>query len=175
MNELVAKRYAKAIFSSYGEDVTAVLGVFKNSTSAFSMVKFRDMISSPALKKDEKLKIVLEIAQTKDAKMINLFKLLAEKNRLTEIPAIYTALSKLDSSKKRSYEGVIITGDPIDSQTESMVEGSLSAKLGVQIKLKQKVTDFDGVKVEVEELGVEAGFSRSRLKNDLIEHILKAI
>jgi len=35
--------------------------------------------------------------------------------------------------------------------------------------------DFDGIKVDVDGLGVEISFSRSRISDQIVDHILKAI
>ena len=36
-------------------------------------------------------------------------------------------------------------------------------------------SDYNGIKIELEDLGVEASFSMDRLKAQMIEYILKAI
>ena len=35
--------------------------------------------------------------------------------------------------------------------------------------------DFDGVKMKIEDLGLEIHFSKSRINSQIIEHIAKAI
>ena len=39
----------------------------------------------------------------------------------------------------------------------------------------QNVCDYDGIKVDIDGLGVEISFSKDRLKSQLIDHILKAV
>jgi hypothetical protein len=43
------------------------------------------------------------------------------------------------------------------------------------VKLTNQVTDYPGIKVEVESLGIEVSFSQDRLKAQMAEHILNSL
>jgi F-type H+-transporting ATPase subunit delta len=38
-----------------------------------------------------------------------------------------------------------------------------------------EVNNYDGIKVDIDGLGVEIGFAKSKFKSQMIEHILKAV
>ena len=48
-------------------------------------------------------------------------------------------------------------------------------KNDVKLSLSQNVGDYDGIKVDIDGLGVEISFSKDRLRAQLIDHILKAV
>ena len=55
------------------------------------------------------------------------------------------------------------------------LSSSLSKKFDLNISLEFVENDFNGIKVDVEDLGVEINFSKSRINSQMIEHIIKAI
>ena len=58
---------------------------------------------------------------------------------------------------------------------KKMLEENLSSKFNAKIKLENVVSEYPGIKIELDDLGVEVSFSIERLKTQMIEHILKAI
>ena len=54
------------------------------------------------------------------------------------------------------------------------IENKFSQKLGVNLLLKQQIVENAGIKLVVEDLGVEVSFSQEKFINDLRNHILKA-
>lgn len=174
MNDLIAKKYAKAVYDFKKGDVEFLLETLKVINSAFYIQKGINIISSPIVPKEKKLELILSLLDSKDETITNLLKLLAEKNRLELIPHIYLALQKLNTQKKRVYEGVIY-GEELDEESIKRLSESISTKVGAEVVFKMVPSDYDGIKAVVEELDIEIAFSRERLKNDLTEHILKAI
>jgi F-type H+-transporting ATPase subunit delta len=63
----------------------------------------------------------------------------------------------------------------LSSDKIAQIAENLSKKFDTTIELEAKKSDYNGIKVEVESLGVEIGLSTDRLKAQLAEHILKAI
>lgn len=55
------------------------------------------------------------------------------------------------------------------------MEENFSKKFNSKIKLDGSKSDYNGVKVELDDLGVEVNFSIDRLKSQMSEYILKAI
>jgi F-type H+-transporting ATPase subunit delta len=51
----------------------------------------------------------------------------------------------------------------------------LSKKFDSKISLSYVKDDFNGIKVDVQDLGIEINFSKSRINSQMIEHIVKAI
>lgn len=76
---------------------------------------------------------------------------------------------------KNSFDGKVFTSKKLtNSQIKELAE-SFNQKFNTEVILTQEIGDFNGIKVEIVDLGVEIGFSKDRLQNQIIEHILKAI
>jgi len=74
-----------------------------------------------------------------------------------------------------SYEGVGYTNVELDSSDLSSIQEKFAKKFDITLALTQNICDYDGIKVDIEGLGVEIGFSKDRFKSQMIEHILKAV
>ena len=177
MAALVAKRYVKALLD--GEDAKSMaqlLAVFEALTSSFENEKFVDIISSPSIPTAAKEEILLAaVAGVKSDKVNNFLKLLGEKNRFELIPVITSQLSKEMAVVNNAYTGCIFSDVEMDAKTVKALSAGLSTKVDANISLDFVKTDFDGIKVEVEDLGIEVNFSKERINSSLIDHILKAI
>jgi len=55
------------------------------------------------------------------------------------------------------------------------LESSLKSYTGSTIKLTHKKSDLDGIKVTVDDLGIEVNFSKERVKEQLIDFITKSL
>jgi F-type H+-transporting ATPase subunit delta len=74
-----------------------------------------------------------------------------------------------------AYTGKIFSDLDMDAKTVEALSSGLGKKVNANITLEFVKTNFDGIKVEVEDLGVEINFSKQRINTSLIDHILKAI
>jgi F-type H+-transporting ATPase subunit delta len=106
---------------------------------------------------------------------VNLLRLLSEKNRFSVIPEICTALENQNALLKNEYLGTVYSNSSLSSGEITSLEAQFSKKFGSTIKLEQKNSSNDGVKVEINGLGIEIGFSREKIQAQLLNHILKAI
>ncbi len=177
MEELIAKRYVKALKGSLKpKEVGVVDELFKALASGFNDEKFVRIFESRDVPNAQKEEILLSaVKSVKSTKVNNFIKLLVENGRINIIPAISSELSKEISRMNKSYSGKVYSDSDIDAKTLTGIGKGLSKKLGATISLEMVKNDFDGIKVEVEDLGVEINFSKNRLNSQLIEHILKAI
>jgi F-type H+-transporting ATPase subunit delta len=177
MKTLIAKRYIRAIKESV--DTAAfenICTVFDAIAAEFEDPKFEQMINNPEVSDSEKEAVLL--AGVKGAKSIqldNLMRLLVENGRVEIIPAIATEMKKEIARDKKSYSGVVYSNDAMDPKSMADLGKDLGKKVGADITLEFVKTDFDGIKVEVEDLGIEIDFSKSRMNMQVVEHILKAI
>jgi F-type H+-transporting ATPase subunit delta len=73
------------------------------------------------------------------------------------------------------YKGRIYSNSAVDKASVDLIARDLGTKTGSTIILDYVASDFDGIRVEVDDLNVEINFSKSRLNAQLVEHILKAI
>jgi len=101
--------------------------------------------------------------------------LLAENGRLSLIPVIAYQLAREIGRAKRTFKGRIYSNNVVDKASVDTIARDLGTKMDATISLSFVQSDFDGIRVEVDDLNVEINFSKSRLNAQLVEHILKAI
>ncbi len=177
MEELVARRYTKALNESLGSDsLENVHSLFAAIKTSFADNTFVNIMDNPDVPSSDKESILLDAVKSANSDKVNNFiKLLVENKRIMIIPAIAEELRKTIASEKNSYDGSIYSDTDMDEGSLQGIATGLEKKLGAKINLTFVKTDFDGIKVEVVDLGIEINFSKSRLANQIIDHILKAI
>ncbi len=176
MSNLVAKRYVKALL--IGRDIDSASAIYSNikdTATAYSNDKFLSIINSTEVSSDEKVKLISSFIDDCDKSIENLFKLLASNKRLNIIPDIADELKKEIAVLTNSYEGIVYTNVELNGSDLSSIQEKFAKKFDITLALTQNVCDYDGIKVDIEGLGVEIGFSKDRLKSQMIEHILKAV
>lgn len=176
MSDLIAKRYVKALLD--GRDNKAVTAVSKNINTiseAFADEKFNSIVSSPEVSDSQKVELVLSFVKKADETLTNFVKLLGEKRRLTLLPSIASELNVQIAKMNNTYVGVVYTNQELSSDYVSSIEAQFSKKFDVNLSLSQNVCDYDGIKVDIDGLGVEISFSKDRLRSQMIDHILKAV
>jgi F-type H+-transporting ATPase subunit delta len=177
MEELIAKRYIKAIKSSL--DVSSMknlLTIFATLAESFKDNKFINIIDNPNVNSSKKLEMLLESVKPVKSKQIdNLIKLLVEKNRINIIPALAEGIRKDLTASSKVYEGHIYSDGDVNDKVIKDLSSGLSKKYDSKISLIFIKSDFNGIKVDVEDLGIEINFSKSRINSQIIEHIVKAI
>jgi F-type H+-transporting ATPase subunit delta len=176
MNNTVAKRYVKALMESFeGSQLGAISKELGAVSEAFGSSKFKTIISSPDVTKEAKLEFVLSLLSKPSQKLTNFITLIAEHKRLTFLKAIAEELEFQISLKNNKFEGKIYSNSEISKEQIESLEKSFGKKFGAQIDLIGVKSDSSGLKIEINDLGVETSFSLERLKAQMAEHILKAI
>ena len=177
MKELVAKRYVKALKNSFDAQQLAEVGVvFEALSSEFENSKFMQVMGNPHVAKSEKLSILLDAVKSAQSKELNNFiQLIAEENRIEVIPALSCEIQKEIAKINNTYSGVVYSNSEIDSSTLNELSAGISRKINSNITLTFVKNDFDGVKMMIDDLGLEIDFSKSRINTQIVEHILKAI
>ena len=177
MEELIAKRYIKAMKSSIDmASMQNITDVFSVLSESFKDEKFVQIIDNPNVSTNDKSEILLDAVKSADSSQINnLIKLLVENKRINIIPAIAQELRKDVASSTKTYDGVIYSDTKIVAKVMKELSDGLSKKFDANITLAYVKDDFDGIKVDVEDLGVEISFSKTRINSQIIEHIIKAI
>ena len=176
MKDLIAKRYVKALID--GRDIKEVTAISENLnkiSSAFNSDKFKSIITSPEINEKDKANLVISFIDGTNSILNNFIKLLGEKRRLELLPFIAGDLNTQISKMNGSYVGVIYTNKDLPANYVSSIEEQFSKKFNVKLSLSQNVCDYDGIKVDIDGLGVEISFSKDRLRTQLIDHILKAV
>jgi len=176
MIELVAKRYVKALMIQRDTDnLNSVYNELVTIASAFNDDKFVSILSSTDIAVETKVALIISFLDNSSATVVNLVKLLGEKKRLNIIPEIVKELNKELAVLSNSYTGIVYTNKELSSTDMDKLNGQFSKKFDVNLSLSQKVCDYDGIKVDIDGLGCEIGFSKERLKSQMIDHILKAV
>jgi len=178
MEELIAKRYIKAIKKN-GLDVTTMenIGVvFAVLAEAFNDAKFNQIVTNPSISKEDKLSILLDAVKSVKSDVVdNLLKLLVENNRISIIPAIAEVLRKDLADSTKTYNGLVYSDSDIDANVIEDLGNGLSKRFDSKISLSFVKSDFNGIKVNVDDLGVEINFSKDRINAQIIEHVIKSI
>lgn len=177
MEELIAKRYVKALKSGADlESMQNMTTVFAELAKSFKNDKFIQIVSSPNVNIKEKSTILLDaVKEANSSKIDNLIKLLVENKRINVIPAIADELKKDVANSTKIYEGVVYSDTKIDTKLIEDLSSGLSKKFNSTISLVSVKNDFNGIKVDVEGLGIEINFSKDRIDSQIIDHIIKAI
>lgn len=177
MKELIAKRYIKAMHSSSDlASIQNMASVFSVLAESFKNDKFVQIIENPNVSLNDKSEILLEAVASADSSQVNnLIKLLVENKRINIIPAIAQELRKKIASTTKTYSGVVYSDSDISEKTMQELSDGLSKKFDSTISLSYVKDNFNGIKVDVADLGIEINFSKSRINSQIIEHIVKAI
>jgi len=172
----IAKKYVNALVKSCSdEELNQVTQSIAELSKAFGSTKFNNIILSPDLSHEQKEEFVISLLSSVNDKLKNFIKLLTKNDRLMDIPAIYSELKYQIALKNNSFEGDVISNFEIAKEQIVQLEESFSKKFNAQIKLNSVVSNYPGIKIELDDLGVEVSFSLDRLKSQMVEHILKAI
>jgi F-type H+-transporting ATPase subunit delta len=177
MEELIAKRYIKAIkTSSNTTSMESMLIIFSTLATSFKDSKFVQIMDSPNVSKSDKLAILLESVKVANSKQVNnLIKVLVEKNRIAIIPALAEGMRKDLADTTKTYTGFVYSDSNIEDKVIKGLSAGLSKKFDSKISLEFVKNNFNGIKVDVEDLGIEIDFSKLRINSQIIEHIIKAI
>ena len=176
MSQAMSKKYVKALLASVEENsFGSINDTFLSLVPAFNDSKFSNILFSPEVSGDKKKDFILSLIDNPSQQVTNFIKLLAENGRLGDIPSISKELEKQLAIKNNSYQGVVISNFEVDSAKLEEIASNLSKKLGSTITLENRVGDYPGLKVEIDDLGIEVGLSTARVKSQIAEHILKSL
>jgi len=174
MEELIAKRYAQAL-SSVSKDIKGISEVLNVLTEAVSSEEVMTALTSPVVPSEKKTEMILSAISDDDMTLVNFIKILGENKRLDLIPAIAKVLNADLQKESNKYKGVLKSNKKLDKEELRKLEETLKTYTGSTIKLKQEKTDFDGLRVSVDDLGIEVNFSKQRVKEQLIDFIKKSL
>jgi len=175
MEELIAKRYATAL-SSASKDITSVAAVLNVLTEAISANEVKSVLTSPIVSSEKKTEMILAaLGKKADGVLTNFIKILGENKRLDLIPAIAKVLNAELQKASNKYEGIVKSAKALDDKELGKLEQTLAKYTGSEISLKQEKSDLDGLRVSVDDLGIEVNFSKQRVKEQLIDFIKKSL
>ena len=177
MEELVAKRYLKALKKVFNSDQLIELSlVFSALAEGFSNENFVEFMQNPEIGNDSKATFLLDAVRSVESNELNNFmRLLIEERRIEIIPALSKEMKKEVARLTSSYKGCVYSNDLVDQATLDQLSKGIGKKIDSHVDLEFVKYDFDGIKVEIEDLGFEIDFSKSKIDAQIIEHVLQAI
>lgn len=174
MEELIAKRYAQAL-SSVSKDLPGILAVLNVLSEVISSPEIQSTLTSPIISSESKTEMILSALSDDDRTLVNFIKVLGENRRLDLIPAITKVLNSDQQRVSNEYEGVLKSTTSLDEAALANLEETLKKYTGSTIKLTQEKSDLEGLRVSVDDLGIEVNFSKQRVKEQLIDFIKKSL
>ena len=174
MEELIAKRYAQAL-SSVSKDLPGTLEVLNVLSEVISSSDIKSTLTSPIISSESKTEMILSALSDDDSTLVNFIKVLGENKRLDLIPAITKVLNTDQQRVSNEYEGVLKSTSSLDEAALADLEKTLEKYTGSKIKLTQEKSDIEGLRVSVDDLGIEVNFSKQRVKEQLIDFIKKSL
>jgi len=175
MEELIAKRYAQAL-SSVSKDIAGISEVLNVLSLSVGTKEVQTALNSPIVSNEKKTEMILStLGNTKDTTLVNFIKILGENKRLDLIPAIAKVINSDLQKVSNEYEGVLTSKETLDASALSNLEETLKKYTGSSIKLTQEKSNLDGLRVSVDDLGIEVNFSKQRVKEQLIDFIKKSL
>jgi len=178
MEELIAKRYVNALVESTTKKQRADFSnILLGMTEAFSDAVVSERLSSPLVPNDKKTAMVVEsLGSDADEKLVNFIKIIGENGRLDLLPTVAKVLKQAIQIETNKYEGIVTSSTKLKAAELKELQESLSTYTnGASIKLTQEISDLEGIKVSVEDLGIEVNFSKQRVKEQLIDFITKSL
>jgi F-type H+-transporting ATPase subunit delta len=157
-------------------DKAQIAAVLQTIAASMGDTKVKEMIDSPIISTSAKVELIIaSLGQDADSKLVNFIKVIGEKKRLDLIPAISKVMNALIQKESNEYEGVIKSKTALDQASIENLEATMNRYTGSQIKLKQVESNLDGLRVSVDDLGIEVNFSKERVKDQLIDFIKKSL
>ena len=162
-----ARPYARAVFESSRANATQTK--WSESLALMSLVAndptMNDVLDNPKATKVQKGELFASVCGDKiDDNGKNLIMLLAENNRLSELPVITELFEALRSADEGIVEAQVTSALPLDSDQESVLKESLKKKLGSDVSLTTSVDEslIGGVIVKAGDMVID-GSVRSQI------------
>jgi len=175
MEELIAKRYATAL-SSVVKDMPEVSEKLNILTKSIETKEVKNILLSPIISIEDKIDMILSaLGKDEDKIFTNFIKVLGEKKRLDLIPDIAKVINIELQKESNQYEGILKSSNEINVKELIQLEKILERYTGSTIKLTHEKTDLNGLRVSVDDLGIEVNFSKQRVKEQLIDFIKKSL
>ena len=175
MEEIIAKKYACALIQHFDtKDLEEIAALFHGASQAFALEKFRDIVHSPYVAREQKKNLLLSLFNN-DERLDSFLNLLIENGRLDILPFIGDVIQSHLRMLGNSYRAVLYAPKNLDSDTVSGIVKNLSGRLGVNLDVEQVSAKVDGIRLIVEDLGVEISFLKKRFFENLKSHIVKSI
>ncbi len=178
MTNIVAKKYVNALIKVYSEkELETIHSSLLKISSAMSIQKLRFILVSKDVSHADKASLLIDISENSSAKFGNFIKLLVDKQKIDFVPSMAEELRKHLASKKGTVTGLVTANFNVPDTVKSALEKSLTHKLGKTVHLTvdaHPAHEFDGIRVDFDDISVEVEIEKTKLKDAIIEHVLKS-
>lgn len=142
-SNIIASRYARALFKLGSEGGSNTLDVFASSLESLHKIfvesdQFRETMVAPIFTQEEKCAVITELAQkiNLDPAILNFCILLSEKNRMGDFEAIVEAFQKQMDEAKGIVRGTLVTATPLDEAKQQSIIAELQKKTDHKLLLE---------------------------------------
>lgn len=156
MAELVAKRYAQALFEA-GEDLSKTDEFYENLKSLDGILqeepKLLDLLSHPKISKKEKKDLIDTIFEKNMVEEVrNFIYILIDKKREKNLPDILKIYEDLYYQDRGILRVVAVTAVPMKDEAKDKLSQVLGSKLDKKIEIKNQIDKsiIGGVRLELE-------------------------
>ncbi|OKY73835.1 MAG: ATP synthase F1 subunit delta [Desulfobulbaceae bacterium DB1] len=143
-NDILAKRYAKALFA-VGKEENA-LDEYEKTLQAFAELyvttpAVRDGLTNIMYPADVRAKVMAEIVKSANVTpiMSNFLNLLAHKNRVNVLPEIAATFQAMVDTDRNFCQGLVITAKALQPALQEKTKATLEKITGKQVVLKTKI------------------------------------
>lgn len=143
MSEVVAKRYASALFEVAREHET-IDAVEKQLTQVNDVINQHDelkkVLQHPQVASKNKKALIRDIFQ-EDLKqeVLNLLMILVDRNRENIIPDLLEAYTVKANSERGIIDVTVTTASPLDEKEKELLAGKLSQALNKKMRIHTKI------------------------------------
>ena len=177
MKDQIAKRYTDALIDGMSiDDLVALQEIFASLSDTLEDEKVKSIFFSPHMSNEVRQEMLLKaVASAKSDKVNNFIKLLVEKRRVDVFGAIADSLALIVAKQNKAYAGKIFANSDIKKETLKKFGDNIGKKVDADVSFESVKDDYNGVKIAVDDLGIEVSFSKSIVRDQMIQHILKSI
>lgn len=142
MSRRAAHRYAKAVVE-LSQEQNKLDVVYENMDLIFrtleSNKELRTVLKSPVVKLSTKLDIVSDVFKDVDALLQDLFKTLAENNRIDVLMLVADEFISLYKKLKHIQEATVITAASLTPELEEKVQSTIKSLTGYHAKITNQI------------------------------------
>lgn len=179
MAELVAKRYAGALFEVgieenkldlFADELKNIVLIFDENLNFFNILK------SPLISKKEKKELVENVYTDKVSnEILNFLRILVDKDRISIIKEMSIQYKNLLNKKNNIIEAVAVTAIPLESVQMEDLKAKLSATTGKNMEITNVVDEniLGGILIRMgyEEIDGTVKTRLEKLKKELLQII----
>jgi len=168
-NGAIARPYARAVFELANESgqLSAWSGVLKLAASVAGNEAFRGLLNSPTVERTTTVEVLTDICRQSDSQtvsalsdqtdMINLFRLLAENNRLPVLEEISEQYERLKSDVENIVDVVMTSALPVSKEQQAKLRNALKNRLGREVNLRCELDEslIGGARLKADDLVID--------------------